>query len=365
MSSKDVASAFEKHRVILLAGADTHARHAALKAIEAKAKEDDDLDVEIFVADAKPIQDWFGSASTTPFLSKYRTVVVRNIGRIEFPDYAAHLIKSVPETGRVILCVDDEAGDAEKVERLAKNGEKWVAGATKAGAHVLNFAIPKSDQVGLIQTHADRLGVKISKGAIRLLLEMVANQPMLAVEELEKLGLFAADGQVITENEVRICVTRQPEYDVYSLLDAILARKTKTAISELRALLGKSKSVDTEIYARIFPSMSRQLALVWQARVAIESKSTASHPNAKLASALLKSGGLGSASDWQAKKANFAAQNSSLDQLTHCATQLMLAEARLKGLAPGYSTSETLELMVLNMCQAVSSPSRKPAEKVS
>ena len=105
-----------KRTIVLLSGEEHELRRRALTAILAElGPSDDDFDREEFDAGSSDYLTWMGSASTVPFLSERRVVIVRHILRQDPDDVK---LPDLPPSALLVLVADEEAGDDDKQRRF-------------------------------------------------------------------------------------------------------------------------------------------------------------------------------------------------------------------------------------------------------
>ncbi len=367
-------TAHKENRIVMFHGQETEARLAALNALlNELGIEADDLDTESLIADERSINEWFSSSTIIPFLSPYRIVVVRNLGRIDLDDvwktqreaiqseelkkslkdsagWLKHLSAQIPESGRVFLIGDAEMGDDEKQERTRRRLEKWAKALASAGAAVAAFNPLAAEKVpAFLRERAAAAGKKLSAASASLLSEMVGGKMTLAAEELDKLCLYVGVSESILEPDIKACVSPDIDYGVYKLVDAIIAGKTSTAVQELRTFYSQADKVEGEVFSRIFPTLARQLRLIWQARVCVEAGCAPSRPIASVLEQWPSKPNLGLEKEWAQTKAMNAARRLTFPKLTRSFAHLATADGKMKGVHSAFSSADTVEMMVLQI----------------
>ncbi len=320
----------------------------------------------MYVAGEVSASEWLASASTAPFLSDRRTVVVRNLLRVGSPGEAfshpADALKSIPETGRLVLVADEEgSSDHRAVQRLEGLRKGWETVVAQAGGEVVAFKFDAAKTKAEVAKRAAEAGKKMSASAADLLVEMTGGSLSRALEELEKVLLFVGDAETVRESDIDTAAVASREWSVFKLADHILDGNTGQALAQLRMLVGSGAKAENAAMQNIFPNLSRNLRLIWQARVFLEAKSTFTNPTEAVRAALPEDGGILKASDWQRNRAMAAARRLNFAKLGACLEAVSRTDARLKGLEAGLSPLDSLERMVLEMVQIVKSPDRATA----
>ncbi|MBS1721520.1 MAG: hypothetical protein JSS66_00770 [Armatimonadetes bacterium] len=330
-----------------------------------RSLEADDLDTETFSAESRSFDDWIGSVSTVPFLSNFRVSVVRSIGRLDLGKRwdapldkkhpGAAVLGGLPESARLILVHDEDAGDEDRQNKLKRQSDAWGKLVGLAGGKVLNFNIDASKTADLIRSTAKAQGKKISTPAVNALAEMVGGKPSNAVQETEKLALYVGEAAEIQEADVRAAATPDQEYNVFKLLDAIVAGNSGQAVIQTRTLFGQTGKIEDKAMGQVLPVITGNLRQIWQARFLMDCGVDPARPAPSELDAWMPQKRLSSEPDWRKNRIVGAAKRLSLGKLTQCVEILVRAEAELKGSLPNYSGGESLERMALMMSRVCSS----------
>jgi DNA polymerase-3 subunit delta len=348
-------------RAVMFSGDEEALRRRALSEILALATEDGDFDLQTFEADETDPQDWMASAGTAPFLSARRTIVVRHLLRLDpadtGPDSKAALeglarnLKSLPETALLVLVADEEAGDENKQRRLASIRKVWERVVKDGGGHVADFPTNVKQIRESIRQEADRLGKKISEAGAQSLAEMTGSNFSRAIEELEKLVLYVGSEANIREADIRAVVVPSREWNVYKLIDAIVDGAVPEALRQLRILVGSQMKAEEAAFSRILPTLSRQLRLMWQARLCVEAKCSPEGAPENVRRFFLDKPNLAKEPPYRQSQLMQQARRVDLPALQRCLQEVTDADAKLKGLLDSFSAIETLEQMVLQMVE--------------
>lgn len=342
---------------MLLSGTEEALRRQALHEIRNRIG-GDPFDVQVYVGGEASPAEWLSSAATVPFLSEKRTVIVRNLLRLGPPDEALSdpkaALTSIPESGRLILVADEEnVSDYTRQQRLDSYRKSWEKEVAKAGGLVLTFQTEGAAVKKTLLTRAEALGKRMSPTTADVLLEMTGKSLSRALEELEKVALFIGEEETIREADVETTAMPSREYSVFKLADSILEGNSAQALSQLRVLVGSGVKADGAAMQSIFPNLSRNLRLVWQARIFVEAKANPARPPAEVEALLPDPAAWAKVSDWQRNRAMATARKLGFAQLAACMEAVAETDARLKGLEAGFSAVDTLERMVLEMVASV------------
>jgi DNA polymerase III subunit delta len=361
-------------RVILLSGEEEALRRRALTEIIELSTLDGDFDLQTFEADASSTMDWIASAGTAPFLSEKRTVIVRHVLRKEFgskivqddesgeegpvqfkkgenPEELAKQFKGLPPTALLVLVADEEAGDENRQRKYAGFRKTWEKVVKDGGGLVAAFSADAKQIRDTIKTEAERLGKKISDASALSLAEMTGSNLSRAIEELEKLAVYVGSEPQIREGDIRAVVVPSRDWNVYKLIDAIVDGAVPEALRQLRILVGSQTKAEDAAFSRILPTMSRQLRLMWQARLCIEAKCNPVSAPEHIRRMFPEKPNLAKEPPYRHSRLLQQARRVDLDALRQCFQAVSDADAKLKGLLDSFSPIETLEHMVLQMVE--------------
>jgi DNA polymerase-3 subunit delta len=352
MGSSSAAAA--KSAVVMLSGSEEELRRRALRGL-VDVPGVDPIDVEVYVAGESEPSAWYSAALTAPFLSDRRVVVVRNLLRAGGPDDAPDSVldlKAVPPSARLVLVADDEQGDDFKQRRLDALARQWERRVEESGGKVLRFEVGSSEVKKQLRTEIEALGRTATVRALDLLIEMTGGSFSRAVEELEKLDLFVEREATIQERDVLAVVVPSREWNVFRLVDAIVAGQVAEALAQLRTVIELPQKAEDAAMQRILPALNRQLRLIWQARLCVEAGCAPQSAPDSVARHFLEKPSLAQERDFVIRNAMRAARSMDFALLARCFEIVGNADAALKGLLPSFSAGETLEQMVLRMAEA-------------
>lgn len=337
------------HSLVLVVGDEEILRRRAVEnMLDAVGLAKDDFDLETYEADESNPETWVGAAGTAPFLAERRTVVVRHLLRCDPDSPGGNVFAGLPAGALLILVADEEAG-----ERSDRNKKPWIKVVEKAKGYVWNCdADPKKAAEGL-RPELQRLGKTMSPAAVSTLIEMTGGSLSRAIDELEKLALYVGDAERINEADVRAVVVPSREWNVFSMVDAILEANLPEAIKHLRILVGGATKAENAAHANILPNLSRSLRLAWQARLCLDSGRDPGNASAEVRACFPERPNLAKEPAWRQNRAMAAARKTSLAGLASCLGILADTDVRLKGGLPNFSPLDSLERMVLEMVEAL------------
>lgn len=349
--SVKIEDAVRKYRLIYLGVGEAALRSRAFsdifKSLEITPK---DFDVAVFDSGLNP-SSWILESGIPPFFAERKVVVVHNIFAADLKSLNVDSLKNIPESGLLILMVDDEVGDYEAERKRTTLDGQWAATINKADGYATNFEIKSNQRADLIREEAQRYSKKMSPKAIDVLLEMVGNDLSLAIGEIDKLAIFAGKESEIRESAVRDVVISSPEWNVFQMLDAVVAGNSGEALRQLRILLGSTNKPEDVAFRQILPLLSRRISLVWQARICLDHKIYSSPFPTSVSVHFPERPNLGAEKQFSQGKLLGAAKMSSIPKLSKMTQLLADADARLKGAIPHFSGVDTLERLVIDMCK--------------
>jgi len=330
-------------RVVMLCGSEPLLVRRALGEL-LEAVHPDEFDLESMEGAGDPTQ-WLASAGTAPFMGERRVVVVRNLLRCDAePD-----LGGLPDSALLVLVADEETGDDARQSRLKTIRGRWEKVCKAAGGLVAAFDSDPQSLQAAIKAEMSRLGLIITPKAAELFAEMTGGSLSRVLEESEKLALFVGAGAQVREADVKAVVVASREWSVFRLVDATLLGRVGEALRHLRYLVGSSTSAEDAALRNILPNMTRNLRLLWQARLCVEAGTWPNKAPAEVLAMFPEKPNLAKEPEYRQRSMMTLARKATLPTIAHQFSLLSDADARLKGLLPGYSGMETLEELVLEM----------------
>lgn len=120
----------------------------------------------------------------------------------------------------------------------AVEGLPWVAALERAGVLIPIWPLKANELPAWLNRRARKLGVRLTDDASVELLARVEGNLLAAQQELSKLALLV-EGREIDAAALVDLVADHARFDVYSLFDAVLARRADRVRRILRALRGE------------------------------------------------------------------------------------------------------------------------------
>ena len=149
----------------------------------------------------------------------------------QFAKRIGELAPRIPQDCTLILMTD-------KIDKRLK----VVKACGEAGV-VLDCCVPKGGRlIGWLQARARDVGVKITRGALEILVEYVGQDLGLLSAELEKLSLYAGGKEIRPEDVQAMSVATSVE-DAFRLADAIAARDAGRGLAVVTNLLDAGEPI--------------------------------------------------------------------------------------------------------------------------
>jgi len=328
--------------VYLFYGEETYLREKYLQKFISLMPEDvRDFNLDIIDAREVEIGNIVNSASTLPFMSEKRTVIVRNAeffksrkkagaedkgeGKGEKVNPADELLlkylEDPPVTSCLIFCSDSVDKKRRTYKILEKNGQ------------IVEFSPLKGQQLNeWIDRRARNLGKIIEPAGMAGLITAVGNNLWQLNTELEKLSCYTRT-EKITAADVELMVSKTTEHSIFELVDAIAEKNNSKAIRMAREMVFLGEPV-----IKIIFMIARQVRLLLLAKTLLQ------EGNSEKSLA-----GLLQAHPYVAQKCAKQARNFSLQELKRDMQKILHADSAIKS-----GTQEpvlALELLIVSLCE--------------
>jgi DNA polymerase-3 subunit delta len=330
-------------RVYALTGAETLLAREKIAELKSLAGADgtDAYDFEEVDGASLSASAVLDTVATVPFLAPRRLVIVSRADKIKDAEATrlAQSFEKLPETSLLVFVFDPQED-----ERRVPAAEKTIVAA--ADQVVKCVAPAASAFIVELQKRAEKLGSRLDRGAASKLAEMTSHNLTDAIAELEKCALYANTSPITGDIVVMVAAPSQ-EWEVFKMLDAISAGNLGTALENLRRLVRDSGRIEEAAVRSLFPMIHRQLRLLWQARACID----ANQSPAKAEGILVKRHNLAAANEYARSRVLDTARRLPIDVIAAMLRALSDADLRLKGQLPAAFPKETVERMVVEMCE--------------
>jgi DNA polymerase-3 subunit delta len=281
-------------------------------------------------------------------------LVVRHLLRTEADQLNVDLGR-LPESSLLILVADEESGSEDRVRRMKTTVRKgWERAVTERGGFIWAFEPNPKTVRAELKVELQNRGIAITEKAIDVLIEMTGSNLSRAMGELEKLNLFVGPERSIGEADVRDLVLPSRDWNVFEMVTAISAGNVAEALRQLRILITNSQKAEAAAFQNILPMLSRQLRLLWQARICLDAKCDVANPTPEIARLINTKPDISKEAPYRQAALTRAAAKLTLPRLRRGFAILSDTDARLKGALPAFSGIDTLERMVLELSHVIS-----------
>jgi DNA polymerase-3 subunit delta len=145
-----------------------------------------------------------------------------------------------------------------RLDRDAKSSG-WVKAVEARGAWVQIWPVDAGKMMNWLRTRARRLGLDVSNDGLELLFERTEGNLLAAHQELEKLKLIAAPGQVSADT-IAVSVADSARFDVFGLGEAVLEGDTQRSLRMLAGL--RAEGVEAPI---VLWALTKAVRDIWNA----------------------------------------------------------------------------------------------------
>lgn len=236
--------------LFLLFGIDAYLMKSRTEALMAEHGVDPS-DVESFDLEETSLEDAVNSAMTIPFLSERKGVILRNCFFLsalkvskeietQVPYLLRYLQNPSPSTVMVLQAPYEKLDTRRQAYRVCEESCRMIECA----------ASKKDDIYALVKNALSEAGKTMDADALEEFVNRADQDASLAVHELEKLFSYADERTRIDLPMVRTVTTRNLEDNVFELVNAILARDSRS-VTRIYQDLSRVGTEPTNILALI------------------------------------------------------------------------------------------------------------------
>jgi DNA polymerase-3 subunit delta len=203
------------------------------------------------------------AAQTPPFLTEFRVVIGRHLGRFSKADEVAGLIAyladPLPSTRLVLVW---ERGVSPRQDRLSGAPKKLQDAIVTAGGVVINTAIGSGRQADQwLDDRLDSAAVRFDRDARTLVHDRLGEDRSRVVGLLNTLDAAFGPGAVVTTTDITPFLGEAGSVPPWELTDAIDSGKVADAIDKLHRMLGAGERHPLQLMATLHTHYSRMLRL--------------------------------------------------------------------------------------------------------
>ncbi len=187
--------------------------------------------------------DFLGSAMSLSLFGDRKLLELRLPGAKASADTAAAVVEycNNPPDDTVLLI------SADKLDRPQEN-TAWFKGVDKVGGIVQIWPLEARNLPAWLEQRARKLGLELNRESLELLAERVEGNLLAAMQELEKLKLAGFSGAVDSV-DVEASVADSARYNVYGLIDTLLAGNASDGLRMLHGLRGEGAEAPVVLWA--------------------------------------------------------------------------------------------------------------------
>jgi DNA polymerase III subunit delta len=292
---------------------DDHGRLAERRArLRALAEQESGANgAEVLEGDAATPETAAAALSAMTFAIGRRFVIVDGAERWKDADVKQHLapaLKHLPPDTTVAFFAREEG--RTKAPKALVDAVKAAGGDISAERTVKARELPR-----WVQAQGRKLGIELDSSAAQALVATVGERQQRLLRELEKLALEHGQGASLGAEDVEGAAAHSAERQVWSLVDALVARDGVGATRTYLELRAQGESL-----ARLVPLMARRVRDV----LAIAERLEAGEPQAKIKGSLKMS-------PWAADRRIAEARRSDVESLRRALVALADLEHASRG----------------------------------
>ena len=184
-----------------------------------------ELNQTIFDDENFSVDDIINACNQVPFLAEKRLVILKDVSKVtevdkqKLFDYSKN-----PNKDCILVVIDNNKNFSTIKSKLIE-------------CKPLNF----SDLSKIITDYLSGLNIKIENSAIKLLVENCSFNISKLMTELKKLSDYVGENGNIDANDVINLVTKNDDYSVFELSDALSKKQSSRAVKTLKLMLENSE----------------------------------------------------------------------------------------------------------------------------
>jgi len=311
--------------------------------------EEDSFDFVELEASDTTAREIFDTACSLPFLAKKKTILVRRIENFTKGEGArlASQLENLPPSALLILT-------CETVRENELSAEvKQIRSIIQKYGKILIVTPPKEKLGWELSNRAKKANLTMEASAVQEIISMTSGNPADAFNELEKLLAYCAKKGKITKSDVREIVTPSEEWASFQMIDAICAGNHRSALEHLQVLLSNTDKLEKPVLGFVFTQIHRNLKYIFQARASLDDAiSLTSEESDKICPTTDSLRNV--KENWKKDKIIQLASKLPLERIATMMHCLVQTNMRFFGLLPSPNQTESLQRMVLEMCDVAS-----------
>jgi len=173
---------------------------------------------------------------TAPFLTGKRVVVIKQADDFitKYRELMETYFDKPCSTGILVMTVSSWKSNTRLAKKLPGIGE------------LINVEPPKRGELPaqLISYASEVYSKKISRNAAEFLIDISGDEISRLYSEIDKLAIFADKEKTITEKHIESLIGHNRLFNVFSVIDSIIAGNAAEAIERLRGMFADDKSAE-------------------------------------------------------------------------------------------------------------------------
>lgn len=258
---------------IAIYGDEKHLVKRSVETILSRFRDYSDLNITILDGESANYQNVLNACETMPFLSERRLVLVKNSnlfgksgGSNDTTAKLSEYVKSVPNSVLLVFLFE-EAENSNPVIKVIKQLGYMVEYKFLKGEELYNEVLQLFD----------RNGKSITKADIAYLISETGSSIETLEKEVEKLCSYAIDSENISREHIDEIVVKNPDSNVFKMVDSISKRDAEHAFSILNTLLEQDEDC-----LKIMGMIIRQYRMLYLVMCGINKKKTAQEMESSL-----------------------------------------------------------------------------------
>jgi DNA polymerase-3 subunit delta len=180
------------------------------------------------------LHEIFDELRTAPFLTEKRVVLIKDADDFvsENRSLLENYFDNPSPTGILVLTVASWSSSTKLAKALSNVGT------------LLTVTQPKPSQLPdrLIRYAADVYAKSLSRDAAELLIELTGDDLTRLYTEIDKLAIFVDTEKTVTPQNVEVLIGHNRLFNVFAVIDAVIAGDSAKAVARLRNMFAEDKS---------------------------------------------------------------------------------------------------------------------------
>lgn len=226
----------------ILHGEDEFSRKAQIAAMQDAMHDPSQLNTSILDGTIVSVQEVLNAASSYPFLSDKRLVIVDDMlttlnkrgGSKAELDLLMEELPKLPDFARLVFHESTTLSEKNPVLALARQDPH---------GYEKNFSVPSNPAQWIMSRAKSEHGVEMDHKAASALASVINNDLRAADSEIAKLAAYVDYARPITEADVALLTPYVAEADIFAMVDAIGHQDGKTALKIAQNLLNHGNEV--------------------------------------------------------------------------------------------------------------------------